>query len=419
MLRRPLEPARSQQDLDGRTPVHRRISLGRPVQGQRQVEHRRRVDRADQDLRHQLRQVGPHRRHPTPHSDVPAEHVPVRQAAVQTGRHADVPDGAARPGDRDGGVPGVLRADALQDVRHPQAIRHLADPGDRGVATLGQHIRRPEGPTDRGAGLVPADQDDPFGAQAAGGQHPAQPDRAVTDHHHLRPRSHPGGACRVVPGAHHVREGQQCGQPLVVRRNGCDHQGAVRERDSHRLALTAVHPIRTPVTPVQTGGVDAGAAVRAGAVTPDEGRDDDVTGPHRQHLAANSLHHTKELVSDPARPARPGPGPSVRPQVTAADAGEEHPHDGVRRLEQDGIWHVLHPDVEPAVDDRRLHGGHPAGTRAGTAPRGPCRSGSADTVQRNHEHPAADPRARSPRRRRRIPPPRRAAATRKPAPPLA
>ena len=57
------------------------------------------------------------------------------------------------------------------------------------LAALRDHVGGAELPGDGGADLVPAQRDDPVRAEPAGGQHPAQADRAVADHGDRRARA--------------------------------------------------------------------------------------------------------------------------------------------------------------------------------------------------------------------------------------
>ena len=54
----------------------------------------------------------------------------------------------------------------------------------------------PKRSADVGAGLVAAQRDDPLGAEALGGEHAAQADRAVADHGDGGARAHPGARAR-------------------------------------------------------------------------------------------------------------------------------------------------------------------------------------------------------------------------------
>ena len=62
---------------------------------------------------------------------------------------------------------------------------------------------------------MPAQCDDPLGAQPLGRQHGGEPDRAITDDGYHRPFSHAGADRGMVPGRHHVGEGEQRLEDLV------------------------------------------------------------------------------------------------------------------------------------------------------------------------------------------------------------
>ena len=75
----------------------------------------------------------------------------------------------------------------------------------------------------------------------------------------------------MLAGAHDVGQREQRRDQRVVRHLGGGDEGAVGERDADALALTAVDRaavavLGAPEAAVRAGGLDAGPAVRAGAV---------------------------------------------------------------------------------------------------------------------------------------------------------
>jgi hypothetical protein len=56
---------------------------------------------------------------------------------------------------------------------------------------------------------VSAEHDDPLGAKATCGNHPAQPDGAVADHRHDLSGLYSRSASGMVAGAHHVCQREQ------------------------------------------------------------------------------------------------------------------------------------------------------------------------------------------------------------------
>ncbi len=211
---------------------------------------------------------------------------------------------------------------------------------------------------------MPAEGDDPLGAQSARGQYAAQADRAVADHGDRGTGPHPGGQRRVVPGRHHVGQRQQRGQQPGVTGGvlGQLDQGAVGERHPDRLALAAVGAGAAPEAAVRAGGLQTLAAERADAVGPDEGRHHQVAGPEPAHLGADRLDHAQELVPDPLTGLPFGDAP-VGPQVAAADAGQHGAHDGVAGLADDRVGNLLDAYVVGSLDNGGAHGISSLGTK--------------------------------------------------------
>ena len=105
------------------------------------------------------------------------------------------------------------------------------------------------------------------------GQDGAQADRPVADHRHRVALLHAGADRRVVPGRHHVGQGEQ--RPQRPRLSGLTrhaHQGAARQRYPDGLALAAVDRAVAEVAAQLAGDRRAVLAVRAGHVAVDERR---------------------------------------------------------------------------------------------------------------------------------------------------
>jgi hypothetical protein len=66
------------------------------------------------------------------------------------------------------------------------------------------------------------------------------------------------------------------------------------------------------------------------------------------------LDHADELVADGTRLERRLP--AVLPEVAAADARQNHAHDGVGGLDDDRVGAVRDLDRSRSFDDRRTHG---------------------------------------------------------------
>ena len=111
------------------------------------------------------------------------------------------------------------------------------------------------------ARLVARHRDDLLGAQHPGGEHAAQPDRAVADHDRRAALPDAGGDRRVPAGRHHVGDREHRGQQ---RRVGCTvglDQAAVGLGDPGVLGLAAAGEPE-----VVAGVLGAGEAVRTGVV---------------------------------------------------------------------------------------------------------------------------------------------------------
>ena len=85
------------------------------------------------------------------------------------------------------------------------------------LAALGDHVGGAELAAEVGAGLVPAHQHDPLGAELPGRQHGQQADGAVADHGDGAALGHAASDGGVPAGAVDVGQGEQ-DWPAVPRR---------------------------------------------------------------------------------------------------------------------------------------------------------------------------------------------------------
>ena len=109
----------------------------------------------------------------------------------------------------------------------------------------------------------------------------------------------------MVAGGEHVGQGEHRREQRVVRLARHRDQGAVGERDAHRLALTAVGAVGAPAAAVPARGLQPLRAEVAGVVGPDERCDDElariVEGPDAagwDELDAALLRAADELLDD-------------------------------------------------------------------------------------------------------------------------
>jgi hypothetical protein len=121
--------------------------------------------------------------------------------------------------------------------------------GDALVAAFGDDVGGTEFQAEIGAVLVPAHQDDPFGAQSFGGENCGKSDRAVTDHRDGGAGVDAGPDGAVVSGEEHIGQGEQRWQQLGVSPTGALTRVPFSERDppgwpvSHGMSSAAP---RTP-----------------------------------------------------------------------------------------------------------------------------------------------------------------------------
>jgi hypothetical protein len=126
------------------------------------------------------------------------------------------------------------------------------------------------------------------------------------------------------------------------------------ERHADRLALAAVAVHREEAA-VHARRRDAVLAVRARPVAVGERRDHEIAPGDVLHLGPDVLDDADELVADPVRFGRLDHSP-VGPQVRAAHAGRDDPHQRVIRMLYAGVRDVLDPDVARGMDEGGAHG---------------------------------------------------------------
>ena len=209
------------------------------------------LDGPGEHVGQQLVEVGPHR------GDAAAQRLVAQPNICRIGGLRAV--GGADEADRPAGAQRCRRPAAStrsvpthsSTASGPIAAEHLLHQGHALLAALGDHAGRAERARQRLPVGVAGHDHHLLGAEATGRDHRALADRAVADDDHRRARADAGRHGRVVPGAHHVREGQQAGDLGVVGAAGDRHQRAVGQRDPHGLALAAVDgvPDRVAVAP--------------------------------------------------------------------------------------------------------------------------------------------------------------------------
>src|SRR5205807_10402157 len=84
-----------------------------------------------------------------------------------------------------------------------------------------------------------------------------------------------------------------------------------------------------------------------------ERRDYEVIGRDRPNFGADILDDANELMSD--GPRLEGTLAAVIPEIRAADAGEDHSNNLVRRLHNRGVWPLANRYRMGLVEDGRTH----------------------------------------------------------------
>jgi hypothetical protein len=137
----------------------------------------------------------------------------------------------------------LLQADTLEDGVSAEAFCDFARALDRLVAAFTHHVGRPELLRERDPVWMTAEENDPLGIEASGGDHSAQPDGAVADHRDSLPRTDLGAESRVMAGSHYVREREQRRHQVVVFADRQNDERAVCLRDPDGLSLAAVDSV--------------------------------------------------------------------------------------------------------------------------------------------------------------------------------
>src|SRR6266566_7816101 len=113
-------------------------------------------------------------------------------------------DGATGTGNPKGGTHRFLSADALEDGVDAEAAGQLARAVDRALAALAHDVRCAElSRQGDPVGMVAQDHD-PLGAEAPGGDDGAEADGAVTDNGRGPAAADLGGAGRMMARSHHI-----------------------------------------------------------------------------------------------------------------------------------------------------------------------------------------------------------------------
>ena len=127
---------------------------------------------------------------------------------------ADVADVTAGPGRADRLEHRLASADRLDGRVGAEPFGEVLDPGDAFVASLFDDVGGPVGEGQLLPGLVAAHEDDPLGAELAGGEDAVEPDGAVTDDHDGLAGPDLGGDGAEPAGAEDVGSGEVAGDQV-------------------------------------------------------------------------------------------------------------------------------------------------------------------------------------------------------------
>ena len=104
-----------------------------------------------------------------------------------------------------------------------ETVRQIANTGNAFLAAFADDVGCAKIRCQREPVRMPAEHDDPLGAEALGGDHPAEAHRAIADHSGGYAGRHPSYSGGVVAGAHHLagtasRRHMECAALPPVRR---------------------------------------------------------------------------------------------------------------------------------------------------------------------------------------------------------
>jgi hypothetical protein len=194
-----LSPAAAlDQDLDRLALVHRAIAVGHTVEVRDPVEDAAGLDPAFEDVRRQFLDVGAGGGRTAADRDVVEERRQRGRNRLLLGK-ADAADCATRTDDPESSDRRLFVTDALEHGVRAEAVGELADALDRLVAALADDVGHTKLLRECDPVSVTAEDDDPLGAEPAGGDHAAQADSAVADDGDGLARADLRSECRVVP----------------------------------------------------------------------------------------------------------------------------------------------------------------------------------------------------------------------------
>src|SRR6185369_11094925 len=201
---------------------------------------------------------------------------------------------------------------------------------------------------------MPAHDDDLFRAQTFPGDNAAKADRAVSDDRHRAAGTNFGGDCRVMTSAHYIRERQERWQQSVILSDRQLVERSVRQRNTHRLGLRTRNLFITEEAAVDAGRLEPFATELASAVRPRERHDDEIASLNSSNVSANRFNDADRFMAHDAASFTLRHR-FVRPKVAPADAGARDRKNGVCRIDDRCVTHVLDPNVAGAIHNSCSH----------------------------------------------------------------
>lgn len=202
---------------------------------------------------------------------------------------------------------------------------------------------------------VTTQRDDARRAEPLGREDGGEAHGAVTDYRDGGACGHAGADRGVMPGRHHVGEGEQRLQHRVgVTGARHLHERRTGERHADRFALAAVDRAVAEVPAADAGDRRAVQAVRARHVAEDEGRDHQVAGCDAGDVGTDVFDDADELVAD--RSDGMVGLAAVVPEVRPAHAGQHDPHDRIGGVLDPRVGSITDGDVFRSVEQRSSHG---------------------------------------------------------------
>src|SRR6266550_7094663 len=196
-------PSGLHHDFDCLALVHGAVAVGNVIQSDDPIEYPARLDLALEHIGKQLLNVRSYRGRPATDREIVVERR-LRPGDRLVMGDANAADGATGTGNPNRGTHRFLSADALEDGVDAQTPGQRAHALDRALAALAHDVRCAE-PFRQGDPIRMVAQDhDPLGAEAPGGDDTAQADGTVTDDGHGLAAGALGGAGSMMDRSHHI-----------------------------------------------------------------------------------------------------------------------------------------------------------------------------------------------------------------------